>query len=281
MNRAAIQTFDHGNVLAVADYAPLLRANGLDTFEKIMAAESDHFARRFPGRNTVRMELKSSDGGATRAIYLKRYEPEYLSSWDFFLRAIRWPNADDESGREWRGLHALRAQGFNTATPIAMGQKKSGGVVTRSFVMTEEIRGGTPGDSYCRGLDTAERRQFFAGLAVLARRFHDAGFAHRDFYLCHFFVVPRERLREIFLIDLQRVFQPRLFRERWLVKDLGSLAYSALNAGATEADVLHFVKTYLGENGSLVLEKRLVVKMLRRVAWLQTRVPEHRLKPTM
>ena len=280
MNRAAIQTFDHGNVLAVADYAPFLRANGLDTFEKIMAAESDHFARRFPGRNTVRMELKSSDGG-TGAIYLKRYEPEYLSSWDFFLRAIRWPNADDESGREWRGLHALRAQGFNTATPIAAGQKKSGGVVTRSFVMTEEIRGGTPGDSYCRGLDTAERRQFFAELAVLARRFHDAGFAHRDFYLCHFFVVPRERSREIFLIDLQRVFQPRLFRERWLVKDLGSLAYSALNAGATEADVLHFVKTYLGENGSLVSEKRLVVKMLRRVAWLQTRVPEHRLKPTM
>ena len=281
MNRTDIQTLDHGNVLAMADCAPLLSANGLDTFEKIMAAKSEHFARRFPGRNTVRMELKSPDGGATHAVYLKRYEPNYLSAWGFFLRAIRWPRMDDEAGREWRKLHLMRAKGFNTATPIAMGQKKSGGVVTRSFVMTEEIRGGTSGDSYCRGLDAAERRQFFAELAVLARRFHDAGFAHRDFYLCHFFVVPRERSREIFLIDLQRVFQPRLFRERWLVKDLGSLAYSALNAGATEADVLHFVKTYLGENGSLVSEKRLVVKMLRRVAWLQTRVPEHRLKPTM
>ena len=41
MNRTDIQTLDHGNVLAMADCAPLLSANGLDTFEKIMAAKSE------------------------------------------------------------------------------------------------------------------------------------------------------------------------------------------------------------------------------------------------
>jgi hypothetical protein len=145
--------------------------------------------------------------------------------------------------------------------------------------MTEEIRGGTPGDSYCRGLDTAERRQFFAELAVLARRFHGAGFAHRDFYLGHIFVVEGNEPRKLFLIDLQRMFRPRLFRERWVIKDIGSLAFTALMFGATRTDLMRFLKIYLGTNRLRASDKDFIRKILRRVAWLQTRIPKHDVWP--
>ena len=65
-------------------------------------------------------------------------------------------------------------------------------------------------------------------MAEIARRFHAAGYNHRDFYTCHFLVKePAPGQFDVRLIDLQRVQRRRWFRRRWIVKDLAQLAYSA------------------------------------------------------
>jgi hypothetical protein len=274
MNSETITPLDDGRIQAATEFVPMLRDSQLDSFAAVMSKEVPSPVRVFPGRVTVRLELKSRSGAA-RAVYLKRYERKYVSPWRFFLRAIHWPTAEDEALREWRHLWKLRAEGFNTPVPVAFGQEKYLGVTVRSFLMTEEIRDGIQGDYYCRDAEARERRQLAVEAADLTRKFHGAGFVHKDYYLCHIFVVPRSGSGQLVLLDLQRLVRPRFFRERWLVKDLGALAYSALKFGASHADLMRFFKRYRNKPRLDSSDRRLARKVLARVDWLSKRRPRH------
>jgi tRNA A-37 threonylcarbamoyl transferase component Bud32 len=177
------------------------------SFEKIMNLQGGEVMRSVPGRSTVRLTL---DG---RVVYLKRYEPEYYSWHDrlFF---------HDEAEHEWKMIHALQRAGFNVPTPAGFGRQG-----LRSFVMTEEIDGGVPADSI---------RPPLPAIGKLMRQFHDAGFIHKDSYLCHIFVAGEK----LFFIDLQRVEGPGKFASRWLVKDLAALAHSAERIGLLAGEIL-------------------------------------------
>ena len=177
------ESIDHGRVLVAAEFASLLRANGLDSFEAIMSLAGGRVARNFPGRRTVRLELKT-DAGVVQAVYLKRYEAGYLSGFRKLLRWLNWPGAGDEAMQEWQALHAVQALEIPTAVPIAVGQERVGGLVRRSFLMTAEIAGAVEGHTWMAALPTEERRQFLRRVAMLARRFHGAGFLHRPRARC-------------------------------------------------------------------------------------------------
>jgi heptose I phosphotransferase len=110
----------------------------------------------------------------------------------------------------------------------------------------------------------------------VARRFHAAGFNHRDFYCCHFFIQelpgPRFAIR---LIDLQRVEQRHWLRRRWIVKDLAQLAYSAPRERIGRTLRLAFIKRYLGVARLSPADKRFVRRVLRRQLAMQRRLGEH------
>ena len=267
-------TLDQGRLTVARDYWPLLQHNGLDTFDKILALGSGTVMRSVPGRRTVRIELKSETGSASTA-YLKRYTPEYLTARRLFLRVMRWPGSEDEAQREWQMMHVLKAHGIGAATPIAAGQRRGWGVATHSFMMSANISGGRPGDEHVRSLDAQGRRRFTQPLAEFARRFHGQGFIHKDFYLSHIFVVEEREQPRLFLIDLQRALGPGRFRQRWLVKEIGSLAYSARKAGATRADLLRFYKLYFEKERLDQGDKRFIKKLMARVKWLFGRVPKY------
>ena len=91
-------------------------------------------------------------------------------------------------------------------------------------------------------------------IARSARLMHDNGVNHRDFYLCHFHLMPpfdpasgpaaRPELR---LIDLHRVqLRSRPTPRRWRVKDIGGLLHSALEFGVGRGDRLRFARLYSG-----------------------------------
>ena len=71
-------------------------------------------------------------------------------------------------------------------------------------------------------------------------RFHDTGFRHCDLYFSHIFLGEGGKL---YLIDLQRVFKPVLFKERFRVKDIAQLYYSAEAKYFSRSDRLHFPQT--------------------------------------
>ena len=74
------ESIDHGRVFVSAGFTSLLRANGLDSFESIMALAGGRVARDFPGRRTVRLELKSPAGTKpyTDSFYACHNDGEYI-----------------------------------------------------------------------------------------------------------------------------------------------------------------------------------------------------------
>ena len=94
----------------------------------------------------------------------------------------------------------------------------------------------------------------------MTRRFHQAGFIHKDFYLSHIFVSGEQ----LYLIDLQRVLGPGRFHDRWRIKDLSQLAFTLQRAGAFNAELTGL----LGDSK----QARLV---MARVAALYARGPKY------
>lgn len=273
---AAIEIWDAGRLRVNARYAPLLRAHGLDTLERLMRFGGGQRMRAVPGRSTVRIELAKAEGGA-EVFFLKRYEPEYLNGWRRALRFLRWPAAQDEAQREWEAIRLLRAHGFKTAEPVAFGQERRGGIVTRSLLMTAEIPRATPAHELWPNLPAQERRALLERLAEWTARFHGAGFAHKDLYLSHFFVAPGAEggAPELFCIDLQRLIRPRWLRTRWLVKDLAQLAYSARLVGARRTELLHFYKHGFRRARLDAADRRFIRRVWRRVRRLERRQPRY------
>ena len=104
-------------------------------------------------------------------------------------------------------------------------------------------------------------------VADIARRFHAAGFNHRDFYCCHFLVKETSPGRfDVRLIDLQRVQRRRWFRRRWIVKDLAQLASMSPDEHVGCREKVLFLRTYLGVKKLRPQDKRLVRAVLRKLA---------------
>jgi hypothetical protein len=275
LSSTPVKNLDQGRICASEDACALLESSGLNTFESIMAVSGGKMMRSVPGRSTVRLILRKPSG-EEQTVYLKRYTPEYLSFGKKLLRFINWPTAADEALHEWRAINRLRAEGFNAAKPIAFGQERREGIVQRSFLITAGIENGIAGHNYVRELGFAERRKLCAEMAQLTRRFHGHGFAHKDYYLSHFFISKDESgARQLFLIDLQRLFVPRLFSKRWRIKDLAFLAYSSLLEGATHTDLMRFYRMYSDVRSISDRDKQLIRRIWARVEKLQRRKPKY------
>jgi len=85
-----------------------------------------------------------------------------------------------------------------------------------------------------------------AAVAETARQLHENGVNHRDFYLCHLRVDPRELAARprIFVMDLHRAQLRAATPRRWIVKDVGSVYFSAMDIGLTRRDLLRFMRAY-------------------------------------
>ena len=274
----APESLDNHQVFAAPAFVPLLKHNGLDTFAGVMALARGNMMRSVPGRSTVQIELRQPKGG-TQVAYLKRYEANYLKPLDRLKRLLHWPGADDEAAHEWRMIMTLRDAGFNTPTPIATGQFKSGGSVTRSFLLTAEITGGEAAHECLRALklQPRARRAFLREVGAVSRQFHGAGFVHKDYYLSHLFVAPgvKPGERAFYFIDLQRLARPRLLNRRWRIKDAAQLAYSTLLDGATRADLLACYLAYADRKTLDVEDRRWIRDVWQRVRGLQSRGPKY------
>ena len=101
--------------------------------------------------------------------------------------------------------------------------------------------------------------------------FHQTGFVHRDLYLSHIFVDTGDGRPTFRLIDLARVFRPRWFRRRWIVKELASLNFSTPPNSATATDRLRFLRVYLGRDRLEAADRRLI----RRVVGKTGRIARH------
>ncbi|HEY5298763.1 MAG TPA: lipopolysaccharide kinase InaA family protein [Verrucomicrobiae bacterium] len=253
-----------------SEFASVLLANNLTGADDFLALKGGAVVRAVPGRTTRRIELKSP-GGSRLITYLKCYEcaPTVLCRWPGLTRRII-----NESLNEWRQIQNLRKFGLPTAEAIASGWRQVENGRIDGFIMTAEIRGARSGYDYWAA-NHSQSRHLIQQIADLARRFHQAGFIHKDFYLDHIFMAEGNGEVDLTLIDLQRVLGPGKFRERWLLKDFGSLLYSLEKAGVKRGGLLRLFKLYKGDHPLGAVERKFLRKALKRAAWLHGRKPKY------
>ncbi|MBN1392735.1 MAG: lipopolysaccharide heptosyltransferase II [Sedimentisphaerales bacterium] len=232
----------------IEDYKSGLNALGLtsvDTVFSFKAAQNlakDNLSRH---RSRLRFEINSPPA----ALFLKRYDSPPI-----LVQLRNWLSAHKRVSCGLFDLEPttkLAAAGINTPKIIAYGQRWGILFERKSFIITEKIPNAESLErklpDYFDAPLTVEklklRRSFIVKLAVFIKKFHETNYRHRDFYFSHIFLDGYGRF---YLIDLARTFKPWLFSERFQIKDIAQLYYSAPGRYFSKTDRMRFYKSYTG-----------------------------------
>ncbi|HWU83236.1 MAG TPA: lipopolysaccharide core heptose(I) kinase RfaP [Methylophilaceae bacterium] len=212
-------------------------------FERIMALEGDVF-RDVRGRRTLRFELQG------RSYFAKLH---YGVGWGEILKnlmTLRLPIVS--AATEWRAIHRLNEIGIRTTPAVAYGCEGVSPAALRSFIITEDLGDIVSLETLCA--DWAQhppearfKRRLIVAVAELARKLHDNGLNHRDFYLCHLCLdqpLLRQGQIRLYLIDLHRVGIRARIRSGDRMKDIAALYFSAMDCGLGSRDILRFIRHY-------------------------------------
>lgn len=215
---------------------------GQDPFAAAEALQGE-VLRALEGRRTLRTEI------AGHGYYAKIH---HGIGWLEILKNLlsgRLPVLG--AGNEWRALERLHALGVDTMRAVAFAERGSNPARQHSFIITEELAPTVSLEDYCRDWRAVPpapgfKRTLIRRVAAMARRMHEGGVNHRDFYICHFLLhLPVDtNAPRLSLIDLHRAQIREKTPRRWRDKDLAALYFSALDIGLTRRDFLRFLKTY-------------------------------------
>lgn len=214
-----------------------------DPFEEVKRLEGEVF-RAQQSRLTLRFDF------AGRSWFLKRHG---AVSWKEIAKNLAVLKLPVVSARnEWRALARLRELGIDTLTPAAYGRRGLLPSAFESFLITGDLGRLHSLEDICAAWPhqtpaPAHKRRLLARVAGIARRMHQGGVCHRDFYICHF-LQDDENPERLYLIDLHRALIRKRLRRRWIVKDIGGLYFSAMDIGLTARDLLRFMKHYSGKD---------------------------------
>jgi hypothetical protein len=228
-----------------ADFEPIFRRLGLTSIDAVFSFNAGkNLSKKNLAGFRSRLQLETDSLGAT--LFLKRYDkPPAL---------VQLKSRLSHRGRKSFGLaefasaSQLSAAGVNTPKTVAYGEQRGIFFEKRSFIITEKIPNAESLErklpAFFTGPLTGEnlklRRNFIARLAAFIRKFHQTNYRHRDLYFSHIFY---DDSGKFYLIDLARAFKPVLWRERFRIKDIAQLYYSAPAAYFSRTDRLRF---YLG-----------------------------------
>ena len=262
----------HGDLTIHADYLERLKSHSLDqldAFMKVQGTTSLDKKGLAQWRERIVLDLGQTDQ-STR-FYLKRYNNpplrQQLSRW--------WAGYRSTAEAEWRWIHELESLDIGVPQVVAYGFRRCGFRETCSAILTEELTGQSlerwaKTFSAYEELSRLVRQRIIESLAQLVSKLHSAGLVHRDLYLSHIFVDGlQDRSPRLFLLDLQRVLQPRRRFRRWVIKDLAALNYSTPAFVASRTDRWRFLRQYgrhLGLPDNLRNLARAVSVKTRRIA---------------
>jgi heptose I phosphotransferase len=198
---------------------------------------------------------------------------ELLKNW----LVLRRPVVD--AANEYRACLHLAECGIVVPTVAGFGRRGINPATRSSFLVTDALTARESLEDLAARWVVAPpsprlKRQMIAAVAELARRMHDAGVNHRDFYLCHLLADTRalEQGRiELAVIDLHRAQLRRATPKRWLLRDLAALDFSSRSLDLTRGDRLRFIASYTGEpvRDALRKQRTLWTRVRRRADRLQ------------
>jgi hypothetical protein len=249
-----------------SNYAEDFKKLGLTSFDALFAFDSG----KDPGGSSLphyrsRLEFKTSD--LEKKLYLKRYNhPDALTqikNWFWHNTCKSMMSFDLDPADE------LERAGIKTPKTISYGEQWGVLFEKRSFIITEELPNAAPleqklpdcFEDISKIENLRQQRNFIDRLGQFAKKFHATGYRHRDFYLAHIFYSDDGTF---YLIDLQRAFKPCILAERFRVKDISQLYYSAPGSAFSMTDRLRFYKSYAGKKPLDGRDKAFIRKVVRK-----------------
>ena len=254
-------------------WADAFAQSGLHALDDFFQISGDALGKAGLGdRYRARLFLRRQ--GRLEVVYLKRWHHESLKDrLRCWYEDGTWQSL---AAREVSVAEALAAEGLPVVETLAWGWREVGGEGRSSFLVLAAVPG-EPAHHWLRRVDLPRsvRWHMQCELAILLgellRRFHARGWRHRDLYLCHLFVAEMVLGWRLSLIDLQRVFRPRWRGERWRIKDLAQLNYSAAAEWVSRSMRMRFARSYFGVKRLTPDQKR----VLRKVEWKTSRISRH------
>ena len=217
---------------------------GRDPFAEAQALQGTVF-RSKEGRRTLRFER----GG--KGYFLKWHGGIGWGEIFKNLLQLRLPVLGAEN--EYLACLRLKELGVDTMTPVAFARRGANPAAQQSFLITEELANTVSLEDVAKHWTTTppsirEKRAVIRKLARISKTLHENGINHRDYYLCHFLRkdtgLPFVESDALFLIDLHRVQMRDAVPERWQVKDIAGLFYSAFDVPLTRRDIICFLCIY-------------------------------------
>ncbi|MHC4131601.1 MAG: lipopolysaccharide heptosyltransferase II [Planctomycetota bacterium] len=256
-----------GSFFINSDYIDAFAELGLTSLDAVFAFDSgkDPGGSKLPRyRNRLEFEVPNSE----KKLYLKSYDnPGVLTqikNWFWHDTRKSMMSFDLDPVKD------LELAGIKTPKAVSYGEKWGIFFEKRSFTITEEITNAEPLEKKLPDCfqdstnqdNIKEQREFIKELGQFARKLHDTGYRHRDFYLAHIFYRNNGTL---YLIDLQRAFNPRFLAERFRVKDIAQLYYSAPKSAFSKTDRLRFYRSYTGKTSLDKCDKVFIRKVFKKV----------------
>jgi heptose I phosphotransferase len=220
-----------------------------DVFSVVQKIQGEIF-RQKEGRRTLRFSL----GG--KSFFLKWHQGVGWLEIIKNLLQLRLPVISAKN--EWQAVRFLERHNIDTLSIAAYGEQGLNPAKKQSFLVTDDLV-----NTMCLEYVGAQWRKnpptyqtkvtLIKKLATIAKVMHENGMNHRDFYLCHFLLdesfAENNTINDdtrLFLIDLHRAQLRDKTPERWIVKDLGGLYFSALDVALTQRDLFRFMMNYSG-----------------------------------
>lgn len=223
------------------------RWKDIDIFETLLTLKGKVY-REKDGRKTFQTTI---DG---KNYFIKLY---LGIGWKELIKSIvrfRLPVLSAQN--EWKAIQQLEALKIETMQLAGYGKQGCSPAHRQSFIITDELSSTQSLENFCRNWastppDNALKRALITKVARIARKLHDKGLIHRDFYICHFLFdisVKRKKVhhhdQHLYLIDLHRMRKQYCFQRRGKIKDIAALYFSSMDIGLTQRDLLRFIRIY-------------------------------------
>ncbi len=260
-----IVDLDNGHLMVNRDFLGFLDCNRLQDAQAIWDLRDESVKTIVKERRTGRAFLTSPNGLRKVEVYIKRYTRASLSERVKNIMSLKFFQFD--ALHEWHAQLAFHRLELPTVIPIAAGRVSEG-----SFNLTLGIsdykRASVLLDPKGR-TDKGVRANIIKQIGLYTGRMHRAGIAHQDLYLVHFFLKGKDMIPH--LIDLQRVIKEKELSDRWRIKDLAELLFSA-RPMVSEDEIRIFCKAYSRAAGfELKRHTRLVKAIIKKADRIEAR----------
>jgi len=227
-----------------------------------MTAETwldEQFATQWQGKDPFRA-AREIEGQVVRALEQRQTLAFELAGSRYFIKrhaGVRWAEILKNlltlrlpvvsAHNEFTACRMLAKLGLQVPRVVAYGRRGLLPSHIESFLVTEDVGSHQSLEDFCRPWREqppafSRKRTLIHELARISRLMHGAGICHRDFYLCHFLRLEHDG--SLVLIDLHRALALPTLGQRWIIKDLGGLYFSAMDIRLTQRDLYRFMCRY-------------------------------------